>query len=92
MIKIHTKKSIHREDGDLWRKDIFEKLLTESAITFNIDFLVKNLNIRLSGIFKEANHDEVTITLEKPVFSLIDYLFIMLISMLFLAVLFKVVV
>ena len=54
--------------------------------------MVKNLNKSLSGIFKEAIHDEVTITLDKPVFSLIDYLFITLISVLFLAVLFKVVV
>jgi len=54
--------------------------------------MIKNLNISLSGIFKESIHDEVTITLEKPEFSLFDYLFITLVSVLFLAVLFKVVV
>jgi energy-coupling factor transport system permease protein len=54
--------------------------------------MVKNLNSSLSAIFKDAIHDEVTISLEKPIFSLFDYLFITLISVLFFAVLFKVIV
>jgi lipopolysaccharide biosynthesis protein len=42
ILKIHTKKSDHRQTGDLWRKDIFKKLLTEKAMqkaisTFNLD-------------------------------------------------------
>ena len=27
LVKIHTKKSLHRDDGTSWRKDVFEKLL-----------------------------------------------------------------
>lgn len=27
LLKIHTKKTLHREDGTTWRKDVFEKLL-----------------------------------------------------------------
>jgi energy-coupling factor transport system permease protein len=53
--------------------------------------LVRNLGKNLSAIFKDAIHDEVTISLEKPAFSLFDYLVITLISVLFCAVLFKVV-
>ncbi|ESS71614.1 hypothetical protein WxcX [Methyloglobulus morosus KoM1] len=49
LIKIHTKKSTHREDGDLWRKDIFEKLLSESAIRVNSNYLVKNRDIGILG-------------------------------------------
>ena len=32
LIKVHTKKSVHRQDGDTWRSDLFDKLLTDSAI------------------------------------------------------------
>jgi Rhamnan synthesis protein F/Methyltransferase domain len=48
-IKLHTKKSIHREDGDLWRKDIFEKLLCEPALKTNIDYLINNPEIGILG-------------------------------------------
>ena len=45
LIKVHTKKSVHREDGDLWRNDIFNKLLSEQAITSNIDYLANNPDV-----------------------------------------------
>lgn len=48
-IKLHTKKSIHREDGDLWRKDIFEKLLYETALKTNVDYLFNNPEIGILG-------------------------------------------
>jgi len=42
ILKIHTKKSDHRQLGEFWRKDIFEKLLTEIAmqkaiLAFNLE-------------------------------------------------------
>jgi lipopolysaccharide biosynthesis protein len=49
LIKVHTKKSVHREDGDLWRKDIFRQLLSEKAITSNVDYLVNNPEIGILG-------------------------------------------
>ena len=49
LIKVHTKKSIHRQDGEVWRNDIFEKLLSESALTANIDHLVNNPEIGILG-------------------------------------------
>ena len=30
LLKLHTKKSPHREDGELWRQDLFKKLLSSS--------------------------------------------------------------
>ena len=30
LVKIHTKKSLHRDDGTSWRKDVYEKLLGSS--------------------------------------------------------------
>ena len=49
LIKVHTKKSKHRQDGGVWRNDIFEKLLFESALTANIDYLVNNPEIGILG-------------------------------------------
>nr|NQU89176.1 hypothetical protein [Bacteroidota bacterium] len=45
ILKIHTKKSTHRLSGDLWRKDLYTKLLNETAINralriFNTDHTV----------------------------------------------------
>jgi lipopolysaccharide biosynthesis protein len=53
LIKIHTKKSIHREDGDTWRKDIFDKLLSDSALTANLAQLANYPDI---GILGPADH------------------------------------
>ena len=49
LIKVHTKKSVHRNDGDLWRKDIFRKLLTDQAITANIEYFANNPEIGILG-------------------------------------------
>ena len=32
LLKIHTKKSPHREDGDIWRTDIYEKLMGSTEV------------------------------------------------------------
>lgn len=32
LVKIHTKKSTHRVDGDIWRQDLYDKVLTESSM------------------------------------------------------------
>ncbi len=53
LIKVHTKKSIHREDGDLWRKDVFEKLLNEHSLKENIEYLANHPEI---GILGPADH------------------------------------
>ncbi|MDD5410515.1 MAG: glycoside hydrolase family 99-like domain-containing protein [Methylobacter sp.] len=49
LIKVHTKKSKHRQDGGVWRNDIFEKLLFESALIANIDYLANNPEIGILG-------------------------------------------
>ena len=49
LIKVHTKKSIHREDGDVWRKDVFDKLLSEQAIQGNIEYLTNNPEVGILG-------------------------------------------
>lgn len=33
LVKVHTKRSPHRQDGDVWRRDLLDKLLTESALS-----------------------------------------------------------
>lgn len=32
LVKVHTKRSKHREDGDKWRNDLYSKLITPAAI------------------------------------------------------------
>lgn len=39
LVKVHTKKSAHRTDGDLWRKDLYNKLLHPQKLKENIEFL-----------------------------------------------------
>ncbi|AYF34586.1 rhamnan synthesis F family protein [Vreelandella alkaliphila] len=33
LIKVHTKKSLHREDGDKWRQELYSQLLSSSAFS-----------------------------------------------------------
>lgn len=49
LIKIHTKKSKHREDGDVWRNDIFQKLITEKALIDNLEQLANHHEIGMLG-------------------------------------------
>lgn len=41
IIKVHTKKSPHRTDGNIWRQDLYNKLLTRSKIKRNISLFQK---------------------------------------------------
>ena len=43
--KIHSKKSIHRVDGDVWRKNLIGNLMNPKIINKIIDTLSKNNNI-----------------------------------------------
>lgn len=49
LIKVHTKKSTHRQDGEKWRRDLFEQLLTEQAITHSLEVLVHNPELGILG-------------------------------------------
>ena len=48
-LKVHTKKSRHLKDGDLWRKDLYQKLLSPKSVERNTLFLTRNPNIGLIG-------------------------------------------
>jgi lipopolysaccharide biosynthesis protein len=39
LIKVHTKKSSHRQDGNLWRRDLFTQLIDERSIVESIKHL-----------------------------------------------------
>lgn len=47
LIKVHTKKSLHRNDGDKWRKIIFDSLLTESNAIKYFEKILKDERIGL---------------------------------------------
>lgn len=53
IVKVHTKKSKHRSDGTLWRKDLFVKLLTKSILEKNIQYLVNHPEV---GILAPEGH------------------------------------
>ncbi len=40
LLKLHTKKSDHREDGNIWRNDIFDKLLRPD----NLNLIIQQFN------------------------------------------------
>jgi lipopolysaccharide biosynthesis protein len=48
-LKIHTKKSTHRADGDHWRNDIYNKLLNPSLADSIGEFFIKNRNVGIVG-------------------------------------------
>ena len=49
VIKIHTKKSPHRTDGDIWRRDVFDKLLTMSELKKLLAYFDRNPQIGILG-------------------------------------------
>lgn len=53
VIKVHTKKSLHRLDGDTWRKDLFEGLVGETAIAEALALFNKNPSL---GIWAPRDH------------------------------------
>lgn len=53
LIKVHTKKSVHRPDGAHWRNDLYTKLLGQSVLEENIKFLQHHPEI---GILSPEDH------------------------------------
>ncbi len=49
ILKIHTKKSKHRVDGDTWRNDIYQKLLNPKSLKENTLFLKNNSRTGMVG-------------------------------------------
>jgi lipopolysaccharide biosynthesis protein len=49
LIKVHTKKSPHRQDGDLWRRDLFSQLIEEKSILGSLTHLKNNPQIGMLG-------------------------------------------
>ena len=49
LIKVHTKKSSHRNDGEAWRRDLYDQLLGEKAIIQSLGHLDKNPQIGIMG-------------------------------------------
>jgi lipopolysaccharide biosynthesis protein len=49
LVKIHTKKSSHRQDGDQWRQDIFAQMLSEKALRENFKHLKRHPEIGILG-------------------------------------------
>jgi lipopolysaccharide biosynthesis protein len=53
LVKVHTKKSTHRNDGDSWRRDLYYKLLTQKAMAGALHDFVRDPEI---GILGPAGH------------------------------------
>lgn len=49
IIKIHTKKSTHRHDGDTWRRDMLQKLLTAASVTNALNKFNENFSLGIVG-------------------------------------------
>ena len=49
ILKVHTKKSTHRTDGDVWRQDLYDKLLTEQAMRSALDTFASNPSTGILG-------------------------------------------
>lgn len=53
LVKVHTKKSVHRADGTHWRNDLYAKLLGQPVLAENIRFLQRHPEI---GILAPEDH------------------------------------
>lgn len=53
ILKIHTKKSKHRKDGDIWRNDLYGKLLNENSMRMALDSFNRNAKL---GVIGPAGH------------------------------------
>lgn len=49
ILKLHTKKSIHRSDGDEWRKDLLEKLASVTAADTALELFRSNPSLGILG-------------------------------------------
>jgi lipopolysaccharide biosynthesis protein len=49
VLKVHTKKSKHRVDGDVWRYDLYEKLMAPDKVTKIIETLANNDDVGMVG-------------------------------------------
>ena len=49
LVKVHTKKSLHRSDGAVWREDLYEKNLTEYALSQAIKNMINNPSVGIVG-------------------------------------------
>jgi lipopolysaccharide biosynthesis protein len=53
LVKVHTKKSVHRADGAHWRNDLYTKLLGQPVLEENIKFLQHHPEV---GILSPEDH------------------------------------
>lgn len=53
LVKVHTKKSTHRQDGDSWRKDLYAKLLDQQALSEAMSSFASDPSL---GILGPAGH------------------------------------
>ncbi|MCR8722004.1 rhamnan synthesis F family protein, partial [Pseudomonas syringae] len=53
ILKLHTKRSKHREDGDKWRNELVDKLVSDGALYKNHQALIKNQSI---GVLSPNGH------------------------------------
>lgn len=49
VLKLHTKRSLHRQDGESWRRDMLEKLLDPCIASRNFDAFKEQLELGLSA-------------------------------------------
>lgn len=53
VVKVHTKKSLHRSDGTAWRRDLFQDLISEDALVNALNRFHENPGL---GILGPSNH------------------------------------
>jgi lipopolysaccharide biosynthesis protein len=49
ILKVHTKKSKHRKDGNLWRDDLFSKLINESSMNLALKIFKSEPDVGVIG-------------------------------------------